>query len=149
MIDIKQIRAEPAPYAEAAQRKNFGFDIDRLLEVDGKLLDAQRELQDLRTEQNRAGKEIAKLKGDEKQAAIQRMSELKARAKELDEQVQALEPEFRELMLRVPQPPDPDVPLGADDTENVELRRVGEIPEFDFEPKDHVELGEQIGRAHV
>lgn len=145
MIDIKQIRAEPAPYAEAAQRKNFAVDIDRLLEVDGKLLDAQRELQDLRTEQNRAGKEIAKLKGDEKQAAIQRMSELKARAKELDEQVQALEPEFRELMLRVPQPPDPDVPLGADDTENVELRRVGEIPEFDFEPKDHVELGERLG----
>lgn len=145
MIDIKLIREDPQTYAEAAKIKNFSVDIDELLAVDSKLMDARKELQDIRTAQNAAGKEIAKLKGDEKQATVTKMSELKARAKQLNEAVAELEPQFNELMLLVPQPPAEDAPIGKDDTENTVIRTEGEIRKFDFEPKDHVQLGEELG----
>ncbi|HET6429813.1 MAG TPA: serine--tRNA ligase [Phycisphaerae bacterium] len=145
MIDIKLLRADPDVYKRAGREKNFPVDIDELLEVDARLLSARQELQDLRTRQNAAGKRIAALTGSEKASAIEEMSRLKARAKELGDEVADLQPRFNELMLLVPQPADEGVPLGADDTENVEIRRVGELPRFDFEPKDHVQLGADLG----
>jgi len=144
MIDIKQIRDDPETFAQAAKVKNFNVDIPALLEIDGKLLAARQQLQELRTAQNAAGKEIAKLKGDAKQAAIEKMSQLKAKAKELNDVIAELEPKFNELMLLVPQPPAADVPFGKDETENVALREEGEIPAFDFEVKDHIELGRSL-----
>ena len=145
MVDIKLLRAEPERYKRAARVKNIEVDIDALLEVDAELLDARRQLQELRTEQNRQGKRIATLSGSAKQAAIEEMARLKARAKALNERIAALKPRFEELMLLVPQPPDEDVPVGADETENVEVRRWGEPRRFDFQPKDHIELGESLG----
>ena len=144
MIDIKLLRAEPAKYVEAARAKRMTVDILALLEIDRKLLDAQREIQDIRTRQNAAGKEIAGLTGPDKQAAVQKMSALKARAKELADVVAELEPRLNELMLLVPQPAAPEVPEGKDDTENVVLRVEGQVPKFDFEPKDHMQLGEAL-----
>jgi len=145
MIDIRQLRSEPERFIEAARLKKLPVDIPALLAVDAELLQARQELQDIRTEQNAAGKEIAALQGDARQAAIARMAGLKARAKELANRAAELEPKFNELMLLVPQPPAAEVPVGADDTENVELRRVGTAREFDFEPKDHVRLGATLG----
>ena len=144
MIDIKLIRAEPDKFAEAARVKNIQVDIPALLETDRRLMDARRELQELRTSQNAAGKKIADLTGDEKQAAIAELADLKARAKALGELVDRLEPKFNDLMLLVAQPPAPDVPVGEDETHNVPIRTEGEIPTFDFEPKDHVQLGQDL-----
>ena len=144
MIDIKLIRAEPQRYIDAAKAKRMEVDIPALLEADRKLMDAQRELQDIRTAQNAAGKEIAKLKDDAKRQAVEKMSQLKVRAKELNDLVEQLQPKFNELMLLVAQPAAPDVPIGKDETENVVVRTEGEIRRFDFEPKDHVQLGEAL-----
>ena len=144
MIDIKLIRAEPQRYIDAAKAKRMEVDIPALLEADRKLMDAQRELQDIRTAQNAAGKEIAKLKNDAKRQAVEKMSQLKVRAKELNDLVEQLQPKFNELMLLVAQPAAPDVPIGKDETENVVVRTEGEIRRFDFEPKDHVQLGEAL-----
>lgn len=144
MIDIKLIRAEPQKYIQAAIDKRMSVDINGLLELDAKILKTQQELQDIRTQQNAAGKSIAKLKGEEKAAAVAEMAKLKARGKELEEQVSELEPKFKELMLLVAQPAAKEVPLGKDDTENVVLRHEGEIPKFDFPLKDHVTLGEEL-----
>ena len=141
MIDIKLIRDDPDKYAEAGRLKLIEADVAGLLETDAKLTDARRQLQEARTAQNAAGKRIAKLSGQEKAGAIAEMQSLKARVKELGELIEQLEPTFREGMLRICQPPAPEVPVGQDDTENVTLREEGEIPRFDFEPKDHVELG--------
>ncbi len=144
MIDIKLLREDPDLFIRAAEVKNFQVDINALLDVDRRILTAQQELQQIRTEQNRAGKKIAKLKDPEKQAAIQEMSRLKARAKELSDETDKLQPEFDRLMLLVPQPTDEGVPVGTDETENVEIRRVGEVRRFDFQTKDHVELGKTL-----
>jgi seryl-tRNA synthetase len=144
MIDIKWIRDEPELFRTVAQQKNMTIDIDELLAVDEKLLDARRTLQDIKTKQNAAGKEIAQLQGDEKQAAIEDMARLKTQARQAEDTIAELEPTFDELMLLVPMPPAPEVPIGESEEQNVEVRRVGEIPQFDFEIKDHVELGEAL-----
>jgi seryl-tRNA synthetase len=144
MIDIKLIRENPEKFIEAARLKNVDADIPALLDADRRLTDAQREMQEVRTRQNAAGKQIAQLKGDAKAKAIEAMGQLKARAKELADIVDQLQPRFDELMLRTAQPAAPEVPVGRDDTENAVLRVEGEVPQFDFPPKDHVQLGESL-----
>jgi seryl-tRNA synthetase len=144
MIDIKLIREHPETFINAARDKRFNVDIPELLVLDQQLKAIAQELQDCKTDQNAASKDIAKLGGEDKQGAIERMGKLKARIKELHHEQEQLQPVFDELMMLVPQPPDPDVPVGADDTENVELRKVGDIPTFDFQLRDHLELGEML-----
>ncbi len=141
MIDIKEIRENPQRFKDAAKAKRFDVDIDRLLEVDSILKTAKNRLQDITTEKNKLGKSIPRLADAEKQSALGNLSELKKDEAELEEQIKKLQPEFDQLMLFVPQPPGDEVPLGEDDTQNVELRREGQVRKFDFEPKDHVQLG--------
>ncbi|MHC4644710.1 MAG: serine--tRNA ligase [Planctomycetota bacterium] len=144
MIDIKQIRDEAQRFKDGAKAKGFDVDIDRLLEVDNALKSAKQRLQYISTEKNRVGKSIPKLSSDEKQAALARLSELKQQEVEHSETVKRLQPEYDALVLLVPQPADEDVPFGEDDTQNVEIRREGQVRQFDFEPKDHVQLGLEL-----
>ena len=144
MIDIKLIRQNPDAFKTACTAKRFEVNIDRLLEVDTLLKNAKQRLQDIATEKNSLGKSIPSLAPDEKKAALDRLSELKQTEAALNEDAKNLQPEFDEWMLLVPQPADLDVPLGKDDTENVEIKRVGEIPQFDFELKDHIQLGADL-----
>ena len=144
MIDIKLLRQDPDAFIRAAELKNCPVDIPALLEIDRELAEISRRHQDARTAQNAAGKEIAKLTDPEKEGAIKRIAELKATVKELEDRRGELQPKFDELMLLVSQPPCADVPIGADETENVEVRRVGDLPSFHFQPLDHVELGQKL-----
>ena len=144
MIDIKQIRDNPERFVQAAQKKCIAFDVAALLDVDGQLGDLRRQFQQLRTAQKAAGKEIAKLRGDDKAGAITEMAQIKAGLKDIQGQIDTLQPRFEELILLAPQPPAEDVPVGADETENVEIRRQGQPRQFDFEPKDHMALGEAL-----
>jgi len=141
MIDIKQIRENPQKFQDACQTKGFAVDIEKLLKTDEQLRDAKKQLQDIVSEKNRLGKSIPKLSDDEKQSALAQLSELKNNEAQYDENIKKLQPDFDELMLQVAQPTDEDVPLGKDDTENVEIRKEGKVKQFDFEPKDHVQLG--------
>ncbi len=144
MIDIKQIRENPQGFKEGGRAKHFDVDIDRLLEVDSALKAAKNQLQEISTSKNRIGKSIPNLSGGEKDAALAQLSQLKQQETNFNEEVRKLQPEFDELMMQVAQPADDDVPLGKDDTENVEIRREGEIRRFDFERKDHVQLGQDL-----
>ncbi len=145
MIDIKLIRDNPEKFKKAAKDKNFDVDIDQLLKVDGWLRDNKRNLQDITTEKNTIGKFITKLEGVEKQNALKKLSEFKGIEAVINNSIKGFQQEFDELMLQVAQPADDDVPIGKDDTENVEIRKEGEIRHFDFEPKDHVQLGLALG----
>ncbi|MBA7524602.1 Serine--tRNA ligase [subsurface metagenome] len=145
MLDIRFIREHATQVRRGAQRKGFGqVDIDRLLQVDADLRRAKQGLQEIATRKNKAGEQISKLSGQEKQEAIEEISQLKAQEKEYRERLDEFEPIYEELMLQVPQVPAAEVPDGADDTENVEIRRWGQLPEFDFEPSDHVQLGKNL-----
>ena len=141
MIDIKLIRANPQKFTDAAKAKGFDVDIDKLVEIDGQLRESRNRLQEIATEKNKLGKSIPKTGPKEKQPALAKLPELKKEEGALNFQIKTLEPEFDQIMLQVAQPADDDVPFGEDDTQNVELRKWGEIRQFDFEPKDHVQLG--------
>lgn len=145
MIDIKQIRENPQKFKEACTAKKFDADIDKLIEVDSALKTIKQKLQDISTDKNRIGKSIPNLSADEKQSALLQLAELKLEEARYSEELGRLQPQFDEIMQQVPQPADDDVPLGKDDTENTEIRKEGEIRQFDFEPKDHVQLGLALG----
>lgn len=144
MLDIRYIRENPDVVREGARKKHINIDIDRLLEVDEERRGLLQESESLKAEKNAVSKDIATLKGDEKADAIQRMKGVSERIKELDTRLSEVVDEFNDLMLRVPNPPDDEVPEGETDADNVEIRRGGTVPEFDFEPRDHVELGELL-----
>ena len=145
MIDIKLLRADPEAFKQAARAKRIQVDIDALLDVDHRILALQSQMQEIRTEQNRHGSLIAKLSGMERKAVIEEMAALKSKFKELEDRVAELKPRFDELMLLMPQPADPEAPQGKDESENVELYKVGEVHKPDFPLKDHMQLGEALG----
>jgi len=145
MIDIKEIRENPQKFKDACEAKGFAVDIDHLLDIDAKLQENKKKLQYIATEKNKLGKSIPNLTGDERNSAIGKLSTHKKNEAKLQDEIKKLQPEFDELMLLVAQPADDDVPFGKDDTENVEIRREGKVRQFDFEPKDHVQLGLALG----
>jgi seryl-tRNA synthetase len=149
MIDIKLVRENPQLFKGGAKAKRFDVDIDQLLALDIKILSAKQILQDIATEKNRIGKEIPKMQGDDKQKVLAEMAKLKEKETALNDELKNLQPVFDALMLEVPQPPAPEVPLGMDDTQNVELYKKGEVRKFDFEPKDHIQLGVSLDMIDV
>jgi seryl-tRNA synthetase len=144
MIDIKQIRENPDQFKKAAKDKGFDDNIiDQLLALDSLILEAKKKMQEISTEKNRIGKTIPKLSGEEREQALHRLMQLKE--DEMGAKVsEEIGNRWQEYLLQVAQPADEGVPLGEDDTQNVELRRWGQIREFDFEPKDHVQLGLEL-----
>ena len=145
MLDIRYIRENADRVRQGARDKGIDVDVDQLLAVDERWRAVTTESQQAKAEQNAAGKSIAGLAGAEKQAAIARMAELKARGKALAKELAGLEKLRNELLTAIPQPADAEVPVGPDDSGNVEIRRWGEPRPFDFEPKDHAALGEALG----
>jgi seryl-tRNA synthetase len=146
MIDIKLIRENPEKFKKAAKDKHFSVDIDRLLEIDSKLKSFSQQLQNIATEKNRIGASIPKITGNEKAQALKKLEELKKEESLIKDRTEKIDKQdFDKLMLEVPQPPDDDVPTGKDDTENIEIKRVGSVRKFDFQPKDHIQIGQALG----
>ena len=159
MIDLKDLRENPDRYRTAAKRKRIDVDIDRLLELDGRRRALVTQQQNLTAEKNQISKQIGPIMGKLKKApdgdkpALQEQADdLQAKSAAIKEQEQAMgpqiaemEPQIEELLLRVPQPAAEEVPVGPDDTANVELRKWGTPRMFEFEPKDHVTLGTELG----
>jgi len=146
MVDLKDLRENPGKYRRGAELKNVRVDIDAILRVDEQSRAAQKQFETLRAEQNEASKLIAKTKdASEKQGLISRVGELKDRVKTSEEQWKTAGTELEKLLLQVPQPPDEDVPVGKDASENVVLYRWGQPRKFEFAPKNHIELGQSLG----
>ena len=117
MLDLKFIRANADLVKDGARKKHIACDVDRILELDGKVRTLQTEAQAKKAEQNAASKRIATLSGDEKGEAIATMKSLAAAQKEADRQAKEFQEELDGLMMHVPNPPAPEVPEGKDDTE--------------------------------
>jgi seryl-tRNA synthetase len=144
MLDIKFIRENKELVKLAAEKKRIDFDVGKLIEVD----DARRELlsrvEVKRAEQNAANLEIVKADGPEKSHILERMKFLKEELHAEEEKLREVMKEWQMLMLSVPNIPDVSVPDGDSDANNIEVRKWGELPKFDFEPKDHVELMQNL-----
>ncbi|MCG3126006.1 MAG: Serine--tRNA ligase [Phycisphaerae bacterium] len=148
MIDIRLIRENPELVRKAARDKNMKVDVDRVIAVDARRRAIETEYNELRHQQHVGGERVAKAPKEEKAALSQELGKLKARLKALDEERVGVEAELHELMLLMPQIPDPAVPVGPDASGNVEVRRVGtprRRDEFGFEFRDHVDLGLKLG----
>lgn len=165
MIDIKLIRQDPERFRRAAANKRVACDIDALCAVDDRRRALQQELDALKHQQNESSAQIAHYKNPkskwfqqalaegrpeaeiraEGETLVAEVAALKNRAKELEAEFKQVCEQFDKAMLTVPQPPADEVPVGRDESENVEVRRIGEPPQFGFEPKDHVTLMTALG----
>lgn len=165
MLDIKFIRENEAAVRRACRVKEVSCDLDRLLEVDTRRRAIQQEADALRNQSRELSGQIGLYKNPKskwfQKALAEGRSEAELRAegdrlqgesaairdriKMLEEEAKANAEAFRALMLTVPQVPSERTPVGEDESGNVEVRRVGEVRSFDFEPKDHVALGQALG----
>lgn len=149
MLDIKFIK-ENAEYVKKrllTRNKDYSADIDRILEADISRRALISDTEQLRAKQNSVSKEIPKLKKEGKDTApiFEEMKQLSDKVKADTEKIDALETEIENLLLSIPNLPDESVPVGADDSENVEIRRWGEARNFDFEPQAHWDIGNRLG----
>ncbi len=144
MLDIKYIRENSTLVKKAAENKLIKVDIDRLLEVDTILRDKNQKLDLLREERNKLSSSIPSLKDDEKKSTIEHVRKIKDEITTLENEVLPLKEEYDSLMYQVPSVPFDEVPIGKTDEDNVEIKTVGEIPTFNFEIKDHVDLAESL-----
>jgi len=147
MLDLKLLRENPDIVREALKNRNNPLDLEPLLELDAHRRQLLYDFEQLRAEQNRASEEIARLKKAKQDASevIAKMKEVADRARQLDEQARQAEADLEAQLLLIPNIPDPSVPVGKDESANRVERQWGDPPVFDFEPKDHVDIGQGLG----
>ncbi|MEN8152313.1 MAG: serine--tRNA ligase [Planctomycetota bacterium] len=146
MLDLKMLRADPETVRKGIAAKGETADLDRWLEMDEERRAALLEWENGRAELNRAGPLIAaaKKEGRDASEAIANMKAVKARGQELKARIDTLDGEMEAILIRVPNLPAADVPVGPDETGNVEVDLWGEKRELDFEPKAHWDLGKDL-----
>ncbi|MFW0871062.1 MAG: serine--tRNA ligase [Patescibacteria group bacterium] len=145
MLDIKFIREHPLEIKAACEKKHHSCDIDRLLQVDGERKELNQKIDELRAKQNEASVQIAQAQGEKKQQMIDDVSSLKDEIHKIQEKLKPIQVEWDMLMLQVPQVPAPEVPEGASDKDNLEIKAWGEKPNFDFVPKSHIDIMTTLG----
>ena len=147
MLDIKLVRDRPDEVK--ARLVTVGVpaeDVEGLLEADRTRRAGIAELESLRAQRTQRSKEIRKITdADEREGAVRAMRELGERIGQLEHQVAAQETAFQRRLLELPNLPHPDVPVGADESENRVVRSEGDLPDFSFQPRPHWELGETLG----
>lgn len=141
MLDIKFIRENKEVVEAGALKKKVKIDIDELIKADDERLSLLGEVEKLRADQNGVSDRIPQMTDPAAKAElIKSMQIVKEDLRAKEEKLKAVMDVWRDLMLRVPNVPDPSVPDGNSDADNQEIKVWGEKPVFDFEPKDHVEI---------
>ncbi|PIV01058.1 serine--tRNA ligase, partial [Candidatus Shapirobacteria bacterium CG03_land_8_20_14_0_80_40_19] len=134
MVDIKKLRENPDFFKKATADKQRGSGlVDEVLKLDGEKRNLLQKVETLRAERNKLGKED-----------IERGKQIKVDLSGLKADLSRVDKELEEMLWKLPNPAMPDVPVGKDENENVEVRKWGEIPKFDFAPKAHWQLGESL-----
>jgi seryl-tRNA synthetase len=146
VLDLRAIREDPGPARAALERRGAADDLDELLALDARRRELLPEVEGRRAEQNRASDEIAtaKREGGDAAEVIERMKAVSAELKEMQAELAQVEERRDALAATLPNLPHPDAPEGGED-DAVTLREVGEPPSFDFEVRDHLDLGTEHG----
>ena len=148
MLDIKMIRQNTDEIKERLATRGVKAEkIDAWLEKDKRRRELLVETEGLKQKRNEVSAEIANAKRNKQDAtdAIKEMREVGAKIKSLDEELEEVEATVKDMASRLPNLPNPTIPVGPDESANVELRKVGTPREFDFEPKAHWDIGEDLG----
>ena len=148
MLSIEQIRREPDAVQQALEARGEAGPLTLLLQLDGQRRQAVTQADALRGQRNRVSREVgqARSKGEEPSPqVIEEMRRVGDEIQRLEQEVQDLEQQINTMLLDLPNLPLPDVPPGEGEEDNVEVRRWGDVPTFDFTPLPHWDLGEQLG----
>jgi seryl-tRNA synthetase len=146
MLDLKFIRENARAVEENCKNRGVEADVGLVVKLADRRSELIQELNELKQRQNQMAKSIARERDDEARARlIEESRTMKERIPAKETDLHGVEERLRDEQLKIPNMTHPDSPIGKDDTENVEIRRSGEIPEFAFEPRDHVELGDLLG----
>jgi seryl-tRNA synthetase len=147
MLEAKYIREHLDEVREKFALRGQAISLDRFVSIDSERRKTIQEWEKLRALQKNVSDEVSKRKreGEDASELISEMKKVSLQMKGLDELVAEKEKVLEEFLLTVPNIPHSSVPIGKDSSDNVEVRRWGEIPEFDFEPKPHWEIGEELG----
>lgn len=149
MLDIQLLRTDAAAVAAKLAQRGFVFDSAAFDALEAQRKALQMRTEELQSRRNSVSKQIGALKGQgkhaEAEAAMAEVAQIKTDLEQADTDYQAVQAQIDALLLGIPNLPHESVPAGKNETENVEVRRVGTPRQFDFEIKDHVDLGEKLG----
>ena len=146
MLDIKFVRDNLDVVKTMLKNRNNPLNLDGFIDLEKKRREVLNETEQLKTKRNTVSKQIGAMKkaGRDTSAISAEMREVGNKISDLDGQLRDIEAELRDILLHIPNMPKDDVPIGKDDSENPEVRRWGEPRKFDFEPKAHWDIGEDL-----
>ena len=147
MLDPQLLRREPEAVAARLAARGFALDLPRLAALEARRKAAQTETEQLQAERNRVSKAVgeAKRRGEDAAPLLAQMTGVGERLAQLEAGLKAVQDELEAYCLEIPNLPHDSVPAGRSEDDNVEVRRCGTAPAFDFAPRDHVDLGEALG----
>ena len=149
MLDIQLLRNDIQTTAQRLAQRGFVLDTERFGELEGRRKQLQIRSEELQAQRNSLSKQIGVLMGqgkkDEAEAAKTQVAQLKTDLENIESELPQVQAALDDLLLRIPNLPHESVPVGKDETENVEVRKVGTPRTFDFDIKDHVDLGAALG----
>ncbi|MBD3360635.1 serine--tRNA ligase, partial [Candidatus Peregrinibacteria bacterium] len=144
MLDIKFIIENPGLIKQGAAKKHVKVQVDKIEELYNKRNKKLRQAEKLRARQNEVSKEIPQKKDEEKEKLLKEMKKVKDRLNLLEPEIDNLEKELETLASIIPNPPLDSVPEGEDEEDNKIIKIQGEKPKFDFKPKNHLKIGENL-----
>jgi seryl-tRNA synthetase len=147
MLDLKLIRSEPERVKTALSRRGAAEQVDELLALDARRRQLLPEVESAQAERKTLSKQIgeAKQAGEDAEGLMRTVQGLKERIESGKEELEKVDAELSRIVVSLPNLPDPDAPEGMTEDDAVVLREVGALPEFDFEPRDHLDIGTELG----
>ncbi|MCR5175433.1 MAG: serine--tRNA ligase [Anaerovibrio sp.] len=146
MLDIKFVRENMEAVQEMLKKRNNSLSLDGFIDIEKKRREILSEVENLKAKRNTASKQIGVMKkaGENTDSIVAEMQAVGDEISKLDSQLKDIEGNIRDIMLSIPNMPKDDVPYGVDDTDNPEVRKFMNPTKFDFEPKAHWDLGEEL-----
>ena len=148
MLDSQILKNNLEEFNENIKKRDISIDVNHLIELDEKRRKAKFEAEQIKAEQNKLGKEIAKADKNEKENLLKKASELSDTFKSLSKESEKADKQFLDLWIKIPNIVDPTSPVGVTDEDNKEIKKTGKVKEF-INVKNHLEIGESLGLINV
>jgi seryl-tRNA synthetase len=151
MLDLRLIRSDPERVKQALARRGAAEGVDELIALDARRRELLPEIEGAQAERKTLSKQVgeAKQRGEEAEDLVARVQELKERIDSGKAELEEVESDLNRVATALPNLPDPQAPDGMTEEDAVVLREVGQRPDFDFEPRDHLEIGQQLGLIDI